>query len=134
MSEIYKMLRRHEGVKHKVYTDSVGVQTIGVGRNLESKGLSDDEISWMLHNDVDECRHDLGYNFPWFIHLSEDRANAMLDMRFNLGATGFRKFKKMIAAMESKDYDKAAFEMLDSRWAEQVGKRAVELAEMVRVG
>lgn len=135
MSETLKaMLVRHEGVRSKVYFDSVGVPTIGVGRNLQGKGLSDREIDDMLDNDITDCQHDLYSTYRWFHEINLVRRNAMIDMRFNLGSAGFANFKKMIAAMEVEDYYTAAHEMMNSKWAIQVGHRANELSEMVRTG
>lgn len=129
-----QQLRRHEGVRHTVYQDSVGIWTCGCGRNMQDKGLSDDEIDYLLDNDIDQCVDDLAFNYPWYVHLNRVRQNAMIDMRFNLGSAGFANFRKMIAALEREDYETAAMEMMDSKWSIQVGSRANELAEMVRTG
>lgn len=130
MSE-FDLIKHHEGLRLLPYECTAGKITIGYGRNLEDKGILLDEAEMMLTHDVYECVVDLKNNFPWFRELSEARMQALVDMRYNLGKMGFRKFKGMIKAIEDGDYRKAAEEMLDSRWANQVGERAHRLADMM---
>lgn len=125
-------LSLHEGRKAFVYQDTVGKATIGVGRNLEDRGLSDDEIDLLLDNDITAAYNDAVRIVPGFNTLSEDRQHVLIDMVFNLGAAGLLKFTKFLAAVESRDFERAATEMLDSRWARQVGRRAETLAKMMR--
>jgi len=134
MSELENMLIRHEGIRLKPYIDSVGKTTIGVGRNLDDNGITKDEALFMLRNDIRYATVELFANYPWSYALDTKRQDALIDMVFNLGITRFGKFKKMIAAFEDKNYVVAAHEMLDSKWAAQVGARAKELANMVRHG
>lgn len=70
--------------------------------------------------------------YYWFTTLDDIRQKVVIDMAFNLGVNGVLSFKNMIQALKEKDYDKAAEEMLDSLWAEQVGNRADRLAKMMR--
>jgi lysozyme len=125
---------RHEGIRLKVYKDTVGVLTIGVGRNIEATGITEAEALYLLDNDlarvVSYCRE----AFSWFNSLCDARQNVICSMVFNVGAAGFAEFKKLIAAIELKDFNEAANQMLLSRWAGQVGKRATELASMMRDG
>ena len=132
--KIEDLLILHEGVRRKPYLDTVGELTIGVGRNLDSMGLSDDEIYYLLRNDIRRCEHELLKAFDWFEHLDSVRQDAMIDMCFNLGITRLRGFKKALAAMEDGDYEEAAIEFLDSKWADQVGQRALTLTKMIRTG
>ena len=81
---LIEQLELHEGRRSKPYLDSVGKWTVGVGRNLSDKGLSDDEIDYLLANDLRECRADLA-SFPWFAGLDDVRRNVLIDMRLNLG-------------------------------------------------
>ena len=137
MSKLMKMLKRHEGIETHAYTDSVGKVTIGVGRNIDPNqglGLSEEEISFMLGNDIDRVEDELYANFKWVIHLTEARYDAMVNLCFNLGLPRLLKFKKALAAMEAGDYATAADEFLDSRWAKQVGQRAIELTDMIETG
>ncbi|CAH9057651.1 hypothetical protein PSECIP111951_01711 [Pseudoalteromonas holothuriae] len=132
MNEMKKQLTMHEGKKHTAYTCPGGKLTIGVGRNLEDRGLSDDEIDYLLSNDIKSTYAELSRRFKGFSELDDVRQRVLVDMGFNLGMAGLFKFKRMFAALDIKDYDKAAVEMLDSRWACQVGHRAHRLADMMR--
>lgn len=126
------LLIKHEGIKGKVYADSEGVLTIGVGRNLEDVGVSYSEAMLMLDNDIKRVLSACWHEFHWFADLSEDRQNVVASMVFNLGLEGFKKFKKMIAAIEKDDWVEAACQMIDSKWAAQVKTRAVELAILMK--
>ena len=85
----------------------------------------------MLDNDILRVSEELKHTFGWYRHLNDTRKMVLIDMCFNLGMPRLKKFKRMIAAMERIDYTNAAAEMLDSRWARQVGNRAIELADMM---
>ena len=130
------MLKRHEGVRSKVYMCSAGYETIGVGRNIADSGLglSDDEIDYLLNNDIERVRQELTDTYFWFPALNEARQDAMIDISFNLGQTRLRGFIKAIEAMSREQFDIAADEFMDSRWSQQVGNRAVEVTEMIRTG
>ena len=127
------MLIRHEGVRLKPYKDSVGKLTIGIGRNLDDKGITQSEAELMLTHDIQEVEEE-AFRLKWFLKLNEVRQDVILNMLFNLGTTRLLGFKKMIAAIERGDYERAADEMMDSKWASQVGSRATELAHMMKVG
>jgi lysozyme len=136
--KLVDMITRHEGKEPHAYQDSLGVLTIGIGRNVDKghngPGLSDDEMAYMLENDIIQHRKELIYAYSWFNDLDETRQDALIDMHMNLGHTRFRRFKKMIAALEVGDHATAKEEMLDSLWATQTGARATELAYMVLTG
>ena len=137
MSEqLREMLRRHEGVRNFVYMCSEGYETIGVGRNIAESGLglSDDEVDYLLDNDIKRVKDELTDEYYWFGGLNDARQEAMIDISFNLGQTRLRGFKKALDAMASEDFDIAADEFMDSRWSEQVGNRAIEVTEMIRTG
>ena len=129
-------LKRHEGVSKTVYQCSMNKLTIGFGRNLEDKGISDVEAEMLLKNDLEDIRVMLHSKVKVYSswRLSTVRRAVLENMAFNLGVTGLLKFKKMIAALEARDYDRAAIEMLDSNWAKQVGNRAIELSAQMRTG
>jgi len=137
MERLINQLKRHEGVKPYAYLCSEGYTTIGVGRNIDSKGgigLSTEEIELLLYNDIRRCRNELRANFVWFSSLSFPRQEALINICFNLGITRLLGFKKALAAMEQGDFKTAANEFLDSKWAKQVGNRAIELAEQIKIG
>lgn len=130
---LWQQLIRHEGVRLKVYSDSVGVPTIGVGRNLRDKGITHAEAMVLLEHDIDECVRDC-HTFSWFDGLDSVRQRVIVNMRFQLGAFGVRKFKNTLAAVARGDYESAANGMLKSLWAKQTPSRVVELAGMMRSG
>lgn len=130
------LLRRHEGTRQFVYQCSAGKQTIGVGRNLVDRGVLPDEIELMLANDIKACAEDLR-GFEWWADLTPNRKAALIDLRFCVGPGGFRGFKKMLSALEVKDYREAAEQIIDSDMARKTkggGIRCQELAGLIRVG
>lgn len=129
-----KTLNVHEDRRSHPYKDSVGKTSIGVGRNLDDNGLSEDEIEFLLNNDIRTARREAD-TYPWFVLIDNDvRRNVVIEMIFNLGLPRFDGFRKTIAAIKNRDWNKAAKEMLDSKWADQVGYRAQVLSEMMRTG
>lgn len=133
IDKLFEQLKRHEGLRLKPYRCSAGKLTIGYGRNLDDAGISESEAVWMLGNDVQKVRQALS-GLQWFLSLDPVRQNVCINMAFNLGVARFLGFKNTIAGIVDKDYHRAADEMLNSRWAKQVGKRAEELAEQMRRG
>ncbi len=131
---LIKLLITHEGLRLKPYRDTVGKLTIGVGRNLDDVGITEEEALYLLKNDIRRTINFLSAVLPFWYRLSETRKIALIDMCFNLGGRRFMGFRKMRRALEEGDYERAAEEMLDSKWAGQVGRRAEELAEMMRKG
>ena len=136
MSDLISMLKRHEGVRSKSYMCSAGYETIAVGRNISESGLglSDDEIDYLLANDIKRVREELTDSYFWFPAMNEARQDAMIDISFNLGQTRLRGFVKAVEAMSREQFDVAADEFMDSKWATQVGNRALEVTEMIRTG
>ena len=135
--KLLEMLKRHEGVEHHIYRCSAGFWTIGSGRNVDPNGglgLSDDEVDYLLENDIARVIKELSSEYAWFNDLDDVRKDAMIDISFNLGATRLRGFKKALAAMEVADYTLAAKEFLDSKWSRDVKGRAHELASMIATG
>lgn len=131
--EIAEYLIDHEGEKLTLYKDSVDVWTIGVGINLE-EGISKEVSRFMLAEKIRQTKGDLDRNMPAWRELSAPRRLALIDMTYNLGWPRFSGFKKMIAAIKAGDFEKAAAEALDSRWAGQVGQRAINDAARLREG
>jgi lysozyme len=131
--KLIKQLELHEGLKQKVYKDSLGIETIGIGRNLRDKGISHEEVLFLVNNDINECEEDLK-TFDWWNELDDVRQRVVLDMRFNLGPTRFRGFKRTIKAIADGKYKDAATYMLESKWAKQVKGRAKRLALMMELG
>ena len=119
----------HEGLELKSYTCSAGYVTLGVGRNVEELGITEDEARYLLDNDILRVTKELDNAMPWWRNMSEVRQRVVVDMVFNLGVSRFLNFKNAINAMQEEDWDEAAAQMLDSRWADQVGQRANRLAK-----
>lgn len=134
MSRLIETLRRQEGVKNTLYKCTSDKWTIGVGRNLEDVGLSDEEIDYLLENDIERTEELLDEYMDWWRDLDSVRQEAMVNFVFNVGIGTAQKFKKAMAALQEQDYDTAADEMMDSNWSKQVGQRAVEVTEMIRTG
>ncbi|MFZ8929334.1 MAG: glycoside hydrolase family protein [Pseudohongiellaceae bacterium] len=133
---LIEMLRRHEGVRNHVYRDTENLETIGVGRCIAegSLGLSDDEVDYLLGNDLKRCIEELKRAFDWYEKLDPVRQDVMISLCFNLGLTRLLKFEKALAGMENSDWETASTEFMHSRWSTQVGQRAVELTDMLRTG
>jgi lysozyme len=144
-----------EGLRLQVYKDTLGIDTIGIGRNLEDRGISKEELDWMdipsidhvyewgiteadavylATNDVQIVEEELVRAHPCVDRLDSVRQLILIDMAFNMGVPRLCKFKKMWAAVEAEDFPTAAKEMLDSRWAKQVKGRATKLANAMHNG
>lgn len=129
---IYDLLKKHEGIKLKPYKDSLGILTIGIGRNLDDVGISMAEANTMLYTDVSVAVQECMKEFSWWRPLSEVRQTVIVDMVFNMGIEKFKTFHNTIAALSIGDFNRASEQMLDSVWAKQVGDRAVELSYMMK--
>jgi len=126
---LIESIKKHEGWRDTIYYDSEGVPTIGWGFNLTQpmpKTVAELWLAIKIEDHQKELR-----KFYWYNDLDEIRKDAFLEMHYNLGDARFCGFKKMIKALRNKKYNEAAREMLDSHWAEQVGRRANELAAIV---
>ena len=136
MSDLVEMLKRHEGVRSKSYICSAGYETIAVGRNISESGLglSNDEIEYLLKNDIMRCQQELLSEYEWFKDLDSVRQDAMIDLSFNLGQTKLRTFVKALGHMATGNYEEAGQEFYRSRWAEQVGDRSLEICQMISSG
>ena len=108
--------------------------TIGIGRNLEDVGISEKEAEMLLQNDVQQVTAQLKEKFPWVLQLDEVRFAALINFTFNVGIGTASKFVNAMALLKAGNYDTAADEFLDSRWAKQVGQRAIEVTEQIRTG
>jgi lysozyme len=134
-------LMRDEGLRLRVYRDSVGIPTIGYGRNLVDKGISPGEAELLLDHDMEDAYRDLERHLPWAtLELDVPRREALVNMVLNLGpgnadaGTGLLGFRKFLTHLHAKDYKAAAVEMMLSKWAGQVGPRARRLAQQILTG
>lgn len=141
---ILDLIKEDEGLRLHVYDDAtgkpivkgytcVGNPTIGYGRLLtEGRGITLDEAEAMLHRDVQETTDALYSNYWWFIDLSQERKDVLTSMAFNMGMPRFVKFKKMLGAIQDKDFNEAAAQILDSNAARQLPERYGRLSQMMR--
>jgi lysozyme len=120
-------LKRHEGFRAIPYKDTVGVWTFGHGLTY----ITEKESDVVVRMRVAAIKATLQDEIK---HLNPTRQNVIINMAYNLGINGLRKFRHMWAAIKREDYDTAATEMLNSKWARQVGNRATELSEIMREG
>jgi lysozyme len=149
MNRIKVQLVRHEGLRLKPYRCTAGKLTIGIGRNLDDRGISQKEAYAMLERDIQDCEQWLIDKIPVVYNkLDEARQSVLLNMcisipqsRFAplrepcyLGINGLLGFKNTLAFMKAGDWERAANGMLASKWAKQVGIRAIELSELMRKG
>ena len=134
IDRLITQLKIHEGVHSKVYLDTEGIETIGVGRNLVDRGLSDDEIELMLANDIRDFQEEVESAFLWWSDMDDVRQRVVVDMAFNMGLGSLSKFVNTLAHIENGRYEDASVEMLDSKWARQVGDRANVLSDMMKTG
>ena len=133
MSNLIAQLKRHEGLELMPYKCTSGKTTIGVGRNLEDIGITEQEAELLLLNDIGRVKQEL-VNDQWYMDLDPVRKAVIENMSFNLGYPTLKKFQNMISSISQGDYETASKEMLNSRWSKQVGQRSIELAEQMRTG
>ena len=134
LNDLKQQLIKHEGLELMPYKCTAGKLTIGVGRNIEDRGITYDEAMYLLENDLTLYHVELMKAFPVVDRLDVVRQYTLLNMAFNLGITKLRQFKMMWAAIEDNDFEVAAQEMLNSKWASDVGQRSLQLSEQMRTG
>jgi lysozyme len=127
-------LVRDEGLKLQPYRCTAGKLTIGVGRNIDDRGITKAEAMYLLNNDMAICESELTAVFPKWRELSDTRQRVLLNMVFNMGRARLAGFKKFFACLTLNDFQGAADEMMNSAWAQQVGQRAVRLRDMMLRG
>lgn len=126
-----KQLVVHEGLELKPYKCTANKTTIGVGRNIEEVGISEDEAMYLLENDIKNVVAQCQATFSWFDGLTDIRKEAIVNLVFNMGLSTFCKFKNTISYLEQGSYELAGTELLDSNYARQVGQRSVDVANMI---
>lgn len=142
---VLDILRREEGTRTAVYDDATGKPvvpgyvmkghpTIGIGRALDVKGISDKEIEFLLSNDVEELLQKVPALVSNWQKLSTSRKAVLVCMAFQMGVVGLKGFKNTLADIGRGDYASAATRMLQSKWAEQTPARAKRMADLMRKG
>lgn len=133
-AHIRQLLERHEGRVRHAYQDHLGFLTIGIGRLIDERrggGLADDEIDYLLSNDIDRITDDLPRRLPFWGRLTDNQQIALVNMAFQLGVSGLMNFRRMLAALERGDIETARAEALDSRWAQQTPGRARDVVGLL---
>jgi lysozyme len=133
-SRLKRQLEIDELRSKKIYTDTVGKISGGIGRNLTDRGFSDDEIDLMYANDIKLAEKDARSLVPGFDQLNDVRQEVVVNLSFNLGYTRLAGFKRFLSALNSSDFDDAAAELKDSKWYGQVKERGVRLVKAMRAG
>ena len=129
---LIERLKVNEGFRSRVYQCTQGFDTIGYGFAIKDLELTEKEAEHLLGNRVSQKHFHLLDNLYWYSDMPPEVQGVILEMVYQLGFSGFKKFKKAISNMKSKDWKGAATEMLDSRWAKQTPNRANQLADIVR--
>lgn len=127
------LIKLNEGFKDSMYKCPADKWTIGYGINLEAVKMPEEVASLWLQIEVDKRKRELNKH-SWYSELCDNRKAAITDMSYQLGLRGLSKFKKMIAALAAKDWNRAANEMLDSQYANQTPNRAMRNAEIIKKG
>jgi lysozyme len=127
-------LTRDEALRLKPYRCTAGKLTIGIGRNLDDRGISVTEAEFLCRNDVADVMADLDRELPWWRTLDEVRQRVIANMAFNLGIKGLLGFKNTLELVRCGKYLDAAQHMMSSKWAKQVGPRALRLSTLMRDG
>lgn len=135
--ELRRLVSRHEGRRNYCYEDTLGYQTIGVGHLIDKRkggSIPDHIIDALLDYDLEAQRAELVAELPGISELDEVRQAALLDMEFSLKFEGLASFPLLMLAIHKKDWDEAARQILNSKWATQVGRRGGEIAAMIATG
>ena len=125
-------IKHHEGFRSKVYKCTEGYDTIGYGFAIKDLELDEDISEMILMQKLDNLMTRIGKTFVWWRSADSTVKDVVVEMCYQLGVSGFSKFKKTIDHLENKRYSKASAEMLDSRWAKQTPNRALELSNLIK--
>jgi lysozyme len=127
------ILKRQEGYRQFMYKDSLGINTIAYGLNLDA-GIDEELASVIAEFIANRLDSKLTLEFDWYKQLTQRRKDVLINMSYNLGVEGVKEFKNTISLIERSKFDEAADAMLKSKWATQVGLRAKTLSDMMRRG
>lgn len=127
-------LLQEEGLRLKPYRCTAGALTVGIGRNLDARGISEAEARYMLANDIESTYHGLLQALPWMETLSDARQRVLCNMAFQMGISGLLQFRNTLETIKQGQYNRAALMMMDSRWAKQTPARAARMARLMRAG
>ena len=126
-----ELLIKHEGLRNMIYYDSLGIPTIGVGRNLKDRGVTNAEALFMLNNDIVDFTQQLSDRLYWFDAQPDQAKLVLIDMAFNLGLAGLLQFHNTLEHIKNGDYKNAGIEMKNSHWYNEVPNRADDLINIL---
>lgn len=132
MEGLREDLIAEEGIRLNPYLCPAGKLTLGVGRNLDDVGITEDEAMMMLDNDIERVKAQLAKALPWLETKPPGVQRAIANMAFQMGLGGVLKFKNMLAAIQARDYATARREALDSAWAKQTPQRAKRVTDLFK--
>tara|TARA_R100000988_G_C3991846_1_gene163190 strand:+ start:471 stop:881 length:411 start_codon:yes stop_codon:yes gene_type:complete len=131
MKNLIKKIKEHEGYRPSVYQCTEGYDTIGYGFAIKDLELSEEICDIILAEKLAKLQFDISNKFEWFDDSPELVKNVVTNMCYQLGLSGFSKFKQTIYYLETEQYEEASIECLDSLWAKQTPNRAKELSEQL---
>ena len=139
LQRLSDQLIAHEGMELRLYKCPAGKWSIGAGRNLQDRGITEDEARYLLNNDIRISIDELTNTFRWFTRLDETRQAAMVELHFNLGLSNLKTFTKTLGLIAEAVEGRVAWhdvgrELLNSKWADQVGRRSQVIADMLFIG
>jgi lysozyme len=139
LQRLSDQLIAHEGMELRLYKCPAGKWSIGAGRNLQDRGITEDEARHLLNNDIRISIDELTNTFRWFTRLDETRQAAMVELHFNLGLSNLKTFTKTLGLIAEAVEGRVAWhdvgrELLNSKWADQVGRRSQVIADMLIIG
>ena len=129
---LLERIKHHEGFRSKVYKCTEGYDTIGYGFAIKDLVIDEDIAEMILMRKLDDLLNRIQTKFYWWRSAEDEVKNVVVEMCYQLGVSGFSKFKKTIDHLEHKRYGKASAEMLDSKWAKQTPNRAIELSNIIK--
>jgi len=128
---LIEQIKKHEGFRSTVYQCTEGYDTIGYGFAVKDLYLSEEVCDIILIEKIAELKLNITKKFDWFEHSPDVIQNAIINMCYQMGISGFSKFKKTIYYLETEQYEEASTECLDSLWAKQTPHRAKEISEAI---
>ena len=133
MLELLNSIRKHEGFRAKVYKDTLDFDTIGYGFAIKDLVLDEDIANIILQRKLEALIRGIEFKFGWYADLPKAVKDVVIEMCYQMGITGFSKFKKTIKHLKNEEWELAASEMLISRWHEQTPLRSKTLSDRLRV-
>ena len=139
MEAVKNRIKKHEGFRSKVYRDTLNKRTVGYGHLCVEEWWEDDkeypdaQLDRIFDKDFDKAKDGASKLYEG-CEISDIAKGLIIEMVFQLGPTGVKKFRNMWNALKQTppQYDVAATEMMDSRWAKQTPSRAKELSSIMR--